>query len=108
MTERFPEITAAAAELPDGVVLDGELVAWRDGAIRPFAELQQRIGRKKLSPAILKQVPVRFLAYDLLEQNSTDVRPLPLHERRERLEQVAERLREVLRDQDVVARQSDE
>ena len=86
MTERFPEIIAAAAELPDGVVLDGELVAWRDGAIRPFAELQQRIGRKKLSPAILKQVPVRFLAYDLLEQNSTDVRPLPLHERRERLE----------------------
>ena len=86
MTERFPEIIAAAAELPDGVVLDGELVAWRDGAIRPFAELQRRIGRKKLSPAILKQVPVRFLAYDLLEQNSTDVRPLPLRERRERLE----------------------
>jgi len=39
----------AAAQLPDGVVLDGELVAWRDGAIQPFADLQQRIGRKKLS-----------------------------------------------------------
>lgn len=86
VTERFPEITAAAAALPDGVVLDGELVAWRDGAIRPFAELQQRIGRKKLSPAILERVPVRFLAYDLLEESNTDIRSLPLHERRERLE----------------------
>jgi DNA ligase-1 len=88
VTERFPEIMAATAQLPDGIVLDGELVAWRDGAIRPFAELQQRIGRKKVSPAILKQVPVRFLAYDLLEQNNTDIRPLPLHERRERLEEL--------------------
>ena len=86
VTERFPEIVAAAARLPDGVVLDGELVAWRDGSIRPFAELQQRIGRKKLSAAILERVPVRFLAYDLLEQGHTDVRSLPLRERRERLE----------------------
>ncbi len=88
VTERFPEVVAEAALLADGVVLDGELVAWRDGAIRPFAELQQRIGRKKATPAILKQVPVRFLAYDLLEQNNTDIRPLPLRERRERLESV--------------------
>jgi DNA ligase-1 len=86
VTERFPEVVAAAVQLPDGAVLDGELVAWRDGAIRPFAELQQRIGRKKLSPAILERVPVRFLAYDLLEQGNTDIRPLPLRERRERLD----------------------
>ncbi|MGH8277512.1 MAG: cisplatin damage response ATP-dependent DNA ligase, partial [Steroidobacteraceae bacterium] len=86
VTERFPEIVAAAAQLPDGAVLDGELVAWRDGAIRPFAQLQQRIGRKKLSPAILERVPVRFLAYDLLEEHNIDLRPLPLRERRERLE----------------------
>ena len=85
VTERFPEIVAAAASLPDGVVLDGELVAWRDGGIRPFADLQQRIGRKKLTPAILKNVPVRFLAYDILEQDYVDIRPLPLRERRERL-----------------------
>jgi DNA ligase-1 len=96
VTERFPEIMAAAAQLPDGIVLDGELVAWRDGAIRPFAELQQRIGRKKVSPAILKQVPVRFLAYDLLEQNNTDIRPLPLHERRERLEALLREAPEIL------------
>ena len=86
VTERFPEIVNAAARLPNGVVLDGELVAWRDGAIRPFAELQQRIGRKKLSTAILEKVPVRFLANDILEVNQTDIRQLPLRQRRERLE----------------------
>jgi DNA ligase-1 len=86
VTERFAEVATAARHLPDGVVLDGELVAWRDGAIRPFADLQQRIGRKKLSPAILESVPVRFLAYDLLEQDYEDLRMLPLRERRARLE----------------------
>jgi len=86
ITERFPEIVSAAAKLPEGVVLDGELVAWRDGAIRPFSDLQQRIGRKKLSPAILTSVPVRFLAYDLLEEDYVDIRALPLSERRQRLE----------------------
>ena len=86
VTARFPEVAAAANQLPNGVVLDGELVAWRDGAIRPFADLQQRIGRKKLSPAILTSVPVRFLAYDLLEQDYEDLRALPLWDRRARLE----------------------
>jgi DNA ligase-1 len=86
ITERFPEVTAAAAALPEGTVLDGELVAWREGSVQPFALLQQRIGRKKLTPAILKDIPVRFLAYDLLEEHSIDVRALPLRERRARLE----------------------
>jgi DNA ligase-1 len=87
VTERFPEIIAAAAALlPDGVVLDGEIVAWRDGAVQPFADLQQRIGRKKLTLEILERVPVRFLAYDLLEQDGADIRELPLRERRARLD----------------------
>jgi len=86
VTERFPEIVTATERLPDGVVLDGELVAWRQGAIRPFADLQQRIGRKKPTAAILEQIPVRFLAYDLLEEGSVDLRELPLRERRQRLE----------------------
>jgi DNA ligase-1 len=86
ITERFPEVTAAAAALPEGTVLDGELVAWKEDSVQPFALLQQRIGRKKLTPAILKDVPVRFLAYDLLEEHSIDVRALPLRERRARLE----------------------
>jgi len=96
VTGRFPEMVSAAASLPDGVVLDGELVAWRDGAVRPFADLQQRIGRKKLTPGILERVPVRFLAYDLLEQDGTDIRALPLHERRARLEALLANAPEVL------------
>ena len=88
VTDRFPEIVSAAAKLPDGVVLDGELVAWRDGVIRPFADLQQRIGRKKVTAEILKSVPVRFLAYDLLEQDYEDLRLLSLRERRARLEAI--------------------
>jgi DNA ligase 1 len=86
ITERFPEVTVAAQALANGTVLDGELVAWKDARVQPFALLQQRIGRKKLSAAILKDIPVRFLAYDLLEEQHTDLRALPLRERRARLE----------------------
>lgn len=86
ITERFPEIVAAGETLPDGTVLDGELVAWRDGAVQPFADLQQRIGRKKLSAAILAGVPARFLAYDLLEQRGEDLRAMALRDRRARLD----------------------
>ncbi|MEP7246072.1 MAG: ATP-dependent DNA ligase [Gammaproteobacteria bacterium] len=96
VTERFPEIVAAAASLPDGIVLDGELVAWRDGTVRPFADLQQRIGRKKLTPAILERVPVRFLAYDLIEHNHVDIRALPMQERRAHLEALLAGAPEVL------------
>jgi DNA ligase 1 len=92
VTERFPEIAAAALALPEGSVLDGEIVAWRNGAVQPFADLQQRIGRKKLIPAVLERVPVRFLAYDLLEAEGRDVRALPLEERRERLTTLLESL----------------
>jgi DNA ligase-1 len=88
ITERFPEISVAAAALANGTVLDGELVAWKDARVAPFALLQQRIGRKKLSAAILKHIPVRFLAYDLLEEQHTDLRELPLRERRARLERL--------------------
>ncbi|MBM0108117.1 ATP-dependent DNA ligase [Steroidobacter sp. S1-65] len=88
ITERFPEIVDAAGSLPDGVVLDGEVVAWKDGRVQPFALLQQRIGRKKLTAAILSTVPVRFLAYDLLELDGQDYRSTPLRERREQLEKL--------------------
>jgi len=86
ITERFPEVAAASAFLADGTVLDGELVAWKDGVVQPFALLQQRIGRKKLTAAILKDIPVRFLAYDLLEEHHADTRSAPMRERRARLE----------------------
>jgi DNA ligase-1 len=85
VSERFPEIRDAAAQnLPDGTVLDGEILAWRD-TVLPFAELQQRIGRKRVGKTLLAKVPVAFLAYDLLEQKGTDIRSWPLAERRHAL-----------------------
>jgi DNA ligase 1 len=86
VTERFPEIAEAAALLPDGTVLDGEILAWKDGAPLPFAQLQRRIGRRTLGPRILAEVPVTFLAFDLLEAEGRDVRETPLAARRARLE----------------------
>ena len=86
VTERFPEIAALGARLPPGTVIDGEILAWRDGTPLPFAVLQQRIGRKQLGPKVLARAPVALVAYDLLETGGTDLRAQPLHERRARLE----------------------
>jgi DNA ligase 1 len=88
VTERFPEIVEAAAALPDGTVIDGEILVWNDATNRPapFALLQQRIGRKNLTKKILADAPVSFMAYDLLEQGGEDIRGLPQRERRARLE----------------------
>jgi len=86
VTERFPELAEAAALLPDGTVLDGEIMPWNDGSPLPFAQLQRRIGRKKLGPKILAEVPVVLVTYDLLEIGGEDVRERPLSWRRERLE----------------------
>jgi DNA ligase-1 len=86
VTERFPEIGAAASRLPAGSVLDGEIVAWRDGVVLPFAELQPRIGRTTPTRAILERASVRFLAFDFLEEHGADIRARPLAERRARLQ----------------------
>lgn len=88
VTERFPEIVERAQRLPDGTVLDGEILVWSEaeGRPAPFALLQQRIGRKNLTKKILAEAPVGFIAYDLLEQGGQDVRALPQRERRARLE----------------------
>ncbi|WP_282361154.1 ATP-dependent DNA ligase [Pseudomonas sp. PS01300] len=85
LTERFPELQALAAVLPDGCVVDGEIVVWRDG-VQPFALLQQRIGRKTLGKKILADAPVALLGYDLLEWQGADWRSRPQAERRAQLE----------------------
>ena len=90
VTERFPEIVAFAAPLPDGCVLDGEIVAWRDGAVAPFNLLQQRIGRKTLTKKVLADAPVAFIAYDVLEWQGVDLRARAQHERRALLESILE------------------
>ncbi|RKH61469.1 ATP-dependent DNA ligase [Corallococcus interemptor] len=86
LTERFPEITEASRALPEGTVLDGEVMAYEDGTPLPFARLQRRIGRQKLTPKVLAESPAAFIVYDLLEQDGKDLRELPLRERRARLE----------------------
>jgi DNA ligase-1 len=82
---RFPEVEEPAALLPEGTVLDGELLPWVGGRPLPFAQLQRRIGRKALTGRLLDEVPVALIAYDLLEQSGEDLRPLPFAERRARL-----------------------
>ena len=88
ITHRFPEITAAATHLPDGTVLDGEVLAFRDDRPLPFSHLQQRIGRQKQVAQMSRAVPVVFMSYDILESDGEDVRPRPLSERRALLESV--------------------
>jgi DNA ligase-1 len=82
---RFPEVEELGALLPDGTVIDGELLPWTEGSPMPFAQLQRRIGRKNLGRKILEEVPAVLVAYDLLEEGGRDIRSHSLVERRDRL-----------------------
>ncbi|NHZ36649.1 ATP-dependent DNA ligase [Massilia rubra] len=85
ITERFPEL--AALHLPEGTVVDGEVLIWtEEDTPAAFADLQKRIGRKTLSAKLLAELPAVLVAYDLLEQDGVDLRALPQHERRALLE----------------------
>lgn len=88
LTERFPEVVAAAQALPDGSVLDGELLVWPASEEQPasFNRLQTRISRKTLTKKLLADTPVVFVAYDLLESAGTDRRGESQAQRRERLQ----------------------
>jgi DNA ligase-1 len=105
VTAQFPEVVRAATVLPWDGILDGELLAWKEGAVLPFLQLQSRLGRKAPSEAILAQVPVIYVAFDVLalggrlqDSDAEDrdaaapTRPiepllrLPLRQRRARLE----------------------
>jgi len=88
ITDKFPELIAAARWLPAGTVLDGEVLAWRGDAPLPFAKLQKRIGRKNVTQAVLGEAPARFLAYDLLERDGEDLRAGTLRARRAALVEV--------------------
>lgn len=83
MTERFPEIQLAARDLPNGTVLDGEILPWLDGKVLPFTDMQKRIGRKNLSAKLLAELPVILQCYDLLEYEGRDIRSFEFKTRRE-------------------------
>ncbi|WP_075350994.1 ATP-dependent DNA ligase [Algoriphagus marinus] len=86
VTEKFPELANLGNSLPDGTVLDGEILCFTNGSPLPFNLLQTRIGRKNVSKKILTEAPVSLLAYDLLEFEGKDIRDQPLAERRLKLE----------------------
>ena len=89
MTDRFPELARAVDFMPDGTVLDGELLVWPGGQPAPssFNALQARIGRKTVPKKLLAEAPVVLHAYDLLEWQGQDIRSRPFAERRALLEQ---------------------
>ncbi|BAM03240.1 ATP-dependent DNA ligase [Phycisphaera mikurensis] len=107
ITGTFPEVAAAASTLPEGTVLDGEILAWRNadgsadrhafelqtptvrGLPEPFAVLQRRLNRRARHPALFEDRPVVFMAYDVLELGGADLRTEPTHQRRAALEALA-------------------
>ncbi|GAB4406804.1 MAG: ATP-dependent DNA ligase [Bacteroidia bacterium] len=85
ITDKFPELSALAAALPDGTAIDGELLPYAGGRPLGFQVLQTRIGRKALTKKILQEAPVVIMAYDLLEWQGQDIREWPLSARRAQL-----------------------
>ena len=87
ITERFPEL--AQLPLPEGTVIDGEILIWQAGDVpSAFADLQKRMGRKTVSAKLLAELPAVLVAYDVLELDGVDIRHLPQLERRALLENV--------------------
>jgi DNA ligase-1 len=88
VTAAFPEVVEAATRVPYDLLLDGELLAFKDGLVRPFFELQHRLGRKVVSAQLLSEVPVIFTAFDLLYLDGRNLLLEPLRERRRLLEEL--------------------
>jgi DNA ligase-1 len=92
ISQQFPEFESIRKALPNGLVLDGEILIVKDGMVMPFQQLQTRITRKKVSQSLMEKSPAQFRAYDLLEYEGTDNRHKPLSERRVLLETLIENL----------------
>ncbi len=98
LTDKFPEYSVLKDILPNGTVLDGEIISIATNseagsfAPLPFAALQTRIGRKNINAKQLKEAPVGFIAYDLLEDDGEDIRMISMTERRQKLEAIIKQL----------------
>ncbi len=88
VTNSFPEFKNILSYFPKGIVLDGEIVAYKEDRILPFTFLQKRLGRKTISKKMLSQIPVVLICYDILELNGVDIRQKPLYERKKILHEV--------------------
>ena len=84
--ESFPDIVSVVSRIPGDFLLDGEIVPYRDGQVLPFAHIQRRLGRKKLSPRILKENPAAFIAFDILYKDGELLMERHLKERRQAME----------------------
>ena len=98
MTDKFPEYQQLKEMLPNGTVIDGEIISLAAAAsedrfsVLPFSALQTRIGRKNITAKQLKEAPVGFIAYDLLEENGRDNRMMSMAERRTGLENLLQKI----------------
>lgn len=82
INESFPDVLEQAKLLPDGTVLDGELLPFKEGKVLSFANLQTRLNRKKISKKDLETTPISIMVYDVLEWEGVDIRERPLRERK--------------------------
>lgn len=92
VTAQFPELEELARLLPDGAVLDGEILAWANDSPLDFSALQKRLGRKKPGATVMRDSPVIFMSYDLLQVQGEDWRERPLEERKKQLEQLTKKI----------------
>lgn len=92
VTAQFPELEELARRLPEGAVLDGEILAWANDAPLDFSALQKRLGRKKPGATVMRDSPVIFMTYDLLQWQGEDWRERPLQERKKQLEQLVTKM----------------
>ena len=94
VNDSFPELVDVGAALPDGTVLDGEIICWaeQDDAPLGFDVLQRRLGRKQVGATLRRECPMRFVAYDLLEHQGIDLRPEPLQHRRQQLDKLLDQV----------------
>ena len=92
VTDKYPEFQKFLEVLPNGTVLDGEILPFQEGQIADFNALQTRIGRKNLTKSLLEKTPVILNAYDLLEWEGKDIREKPFSERRKILDHLIGRI----------------
>jgi DNA ligase-1 len=94
VTHRFPELVGPLKKLSTDAILDGEILPARGSSILPFAEMQKRLGRKTVADELLAEIPVVFVAYDVLYADGRVLFDEPLSERRRVLESLIEKIDE--------------